>query len=131
MTPNGRKPIKSKGTWSQSSRAFPVPHCPLQTQKVPLIVTGGASCPYSCCQRAGSPVVCFSASLHPPTFLFHAKALLFQWLCREGRDSALLPMPSPRCGLQGPQPPPQSSFFLPGTELWPPGEVSSTRVVSY
>lgn len=56
---------------------------------------------------------CFSASSNspppPPLPFFHVKALLFLQICwgfREGRDAALLPPPSLRCGLQERQPPP-------------------------
>ena len=104
----------------------PVPRCLFQTENVPLLVKVWAACQYSCCISQGSPVECSSASFGPSILRFSRQSSSFSilekvlcWGFRGGRDSALLPMPSPRCGLQGPQPPPCHHYFFQGQSYGP------------
>lgn len=108
ITQKAGDPIKSKGAWLQNASLMVEVQTPCQ----------------GCCLLNGSSVVCFSASfqiiLSPP--LFHAAAPLSPRICwgfREGRDSALLLLPSPICGLHECQPPPNHHSFFQGQSYGP------------
>lgn len=133
VTEKHDSPMKCKEPWFPSSWSCPHTTLPLQDWEHILHHESSGTCQGSCCLLNGVPMLFGFLSNSPRCLFFMSKRFFFSRYAgdlEKAGTQLCCHLPASDVGSRSVSHLP-SSFFLPGTELWPSGEVCSTRVVSY